>query len=162
MFHCAARTRSQSLAVATATGAAVGFLPVMPVAQAEPLLPPQPCDKYVFNGEYRVRGSNGWTVSFNSNGEYASGPAEVRFDDGGRVTGEVVSGRVVGNTIQFTIRWENNPHNQWNFWGRTSEGGHTKGEEGRAAPTDATWYAETPLACATPPAAQLPPVEGLR
>lgn len=153
---------SQLLAAAMAVGA-VGFLTVVPPAQAEPLIPPRACDSYVFNGEFRARGSNGWTVSFNSTGEYASGPAEVRFDDGGQVHGNVQFGRVVGNTIQFSIKWENNPQNIWNFWGRISDGGYAEGEEGRGAPGDATWFSETPLACSTPaPPEQLPPVEGLR
>lgn len=152
--------RSPLLAFSMAVGA-VACLTVVPPAQAEPLLPPQACDKYVFNGEFRARGSNGWTVSFNSTGEYASGPAEVRFDDGGRVQGRVQSGRVVGNTIQFSIMWENNPQNIWNFWGRTTDGGNASGDEGKAGPGDATWYSETPLGCATPQQ-QLPPVEGLR
>lgn len=152
--------RSRLLVVSMAVGA-VGCLGVVPSAQAEPLLPPQKCDKYVFNGEFRARGSNGWTVSFTSNGEYASGPAEVRFDDGGRVQGRVQSGRVVGNTIQFSIMWENNPQNIWNFWGQTSDGGNSSGSEGKAGPGDATWFSETPLGCATPPQQQ-PPVEGLR
>jgi hypothetical protein len=156
------RNGSQLLAVATAIGV-VGFLTVVPAAQAEPLLPPQACDSYKFNGDFRARGSNGWTVSFNSTGEYASGPAEVRFDDGGRVQGNVQSGRVVGNTIQFSIKWENNPQNIWDFWGRVSDGGHAEGDEGKGAPGDATWFSETPLACSTPAASQqLPPMEGLR
>ena len=153
------RNGSQLLAVATA----IGFLTAVPPAQAEPLIAPRACDNYVFNGEFRARGSNGWTVSFNSTGEYASGPAEVRFDDGGRVSGRVQSGRVVGNTIQFSIMWDNNPQNIWDFWGRTSDGGNVQGEEGKGAPGDATWFSETPLACSTPAAQQqLPPVEGLR
>ena len=153
-------SRSKLLAVATAIGA-VGFFPVVPAAHGEPLLPPRACNKYVFNGEFRARGSNGWTVSFNSNGEYASGPAQVRFDDGGRVQGVVQSGRVIGNTIDFSIKWENNPNNVWNFWGRVNDGGNASGDEGRGGPGDSTWFSETPLGCATAQQ-QLPPVEGLR
>ncbi len=161
MCQVFAVNHSQLLAGALAISAA-GCLTVVPAAQAEPLIAPPACDKYVFNGEFRARGSNGWTVSFNSTGEYASGPAEVRFDDGGRVQGNVQSGRVVGNTIQFSIKWENNPQNIWDFWGRTSDGGFAQGDEGRGAPGDATWVSETPLGCATPATPQqLPPVEGL-
>src|ERR1700752_3381028 len=54
MSQVTARNASQLLAVPTAIGPVV-FLPVVPTAQAEPLIPPRACEKYVFNGEFRAR-----------------------------------------------------------------------------------------------------------
>jgi hypothetical protein len=146
------RSNYRLFAAATAIGA-VGFLPVVPSAQAYPF--DSGCDKYAFNGEFRARGSNGWTVTFNSSGEYASGPAVVRFDDGGQVSGHVASGRVVGNTINFDIVWHDKPHNSWYFQGLVRDG-HAEGRTGNT-----NWFSETPLACATPPPAP-GPVPNLR
>lgn len=145
------RSNFRLFAAATVIGA-LGFLPVAPSAQAYPF--DSGCDKYKFNGEFRARGHN-WTVSFNSTGEYASGPANVRFDDGGQVAGHVASGRVVGNTINFDIVWHDKPNNSWYFTGLVRDG-HAEGRTGNS-----NWFSETPLGCATPPPA-LGPVPNLR
>lgn len=132
-----------------ATMGTIGFLPAAPPAQAYPF--DSGCDKYVFNGEFRARGSNGWTVTFNSTGEYAGGPATVRFDDGGQVSGNIVTGRIVGDAINFDIRWHDKPNNFWYFKGNIRDG-HATGTEGNQFNSGgANWFSETPLACATPP-----------
>ncbi|MEO3757997.1 hypothetical protein ABGB19_06875 [Mycobacterium sp. B14F4] len=145
-------------AAATATGL-IGFLAVSPSAQAYPFA--SGCDKYAFNGEFRARGNN-WTVTFNSNGEYASGPAVVRFDDGGQVSGHVVSGRILGTAIDFNILWHDKPNNNWYFRGDVRDGNAQGSQSTQFRGQGTNWLGQTPLACATPPPAPSGPVPGLR
>lgn len=149
------RFSGRGIIVAAAMATAVGALSAASPAQAYPF--DSGCDKYSFSGEFRARGSNGWTVTFNSNGEYAGGPAVVRFDDGGRVDGHVVSGRIVGKSINFDIMWHDKPNNFWYFKGDIRDGRAqgTEGNDFRGG--GATWFSETPLACATPPPPSGPP-----
>jgi hypothetical protein len=155
--------KSQLFAVSTAIGA-VGFLAVAPLAQAGPLapLPLAPaCDKYVFDGEFRIRGipaaaeDADWEVSFTSTGTSAgTGPAVVTFDDGGQVFGHLIEGGISGRGIDFRILWNNNT--AWSFWGSVEDGGVARGGEdlsgGAVAEMPAQWYSLRPLACATPAA----------
>jgi hypothetical protein len=157
----------QLLAIATAIGA-VGFLTVAPPTQADPRAPhplAPACDNYVFNGEFRIRGTPRnfiegdarWEVSFASTGKSAgTGPAVVTFDDGGRVTGRVIEGWVAGQAIEFRIMWDNN--SAWDFWGGVSDDGIARGGERLVGgdSKDADWYSLTPLACSTPAAAPAP------
>lgn len=142
----------------TATIGVAGILPITPVVQAYPF--DSGCDKYAFNGDFRARGNN-WTVAFNSTGEYASGPAVVRFDDGGQVSGHVVSGRIVGKAIDFNILWHDKPNNNWYFRGDIRDGNAQGSQSTQFRGQGTNWFSQTPLACATPPP-QLGPAPGLR
>jgi hypothetical protein len=151
------RSSYRLFAAATVIGA-VAFLPVAPSAHAYPF--DSSCDKYVFNGEFRARGDN-WTLTFNSTGEYANGPAVVRFDDGGQVAGHIVSGRILGTAIDFNVLWHDKPNNNWYFRGdirdRHAQGSQSTQFNGQGS----NWFSETPLACAAPPPAPAGPVPGL-
>jgi hypothetical protein len=149
---------SQILAAAT-TIAALGFLPVIPSAQANPLAPiplAPACDQYVFNGRFEVRGTpldlgrSGWRVFFNATGQSAgTPPAAVVFDDGGQLKGHVVAGGIQGRSINFRIKWDDKPDNFWSFWGTVVDDGFAHGtEEGPGS--GAPWSSQTPLSCATP------------
>jgi hypothetical protein len=151
------RSNYRVLAAATVIGA-VGLLPVAPTAQAYPF--DSGCDKYAFNGEFRARGNN-WTLSFNSTGEYANGPAVVRFDDGGQVSGHIVSGRILGTSIDFNVLWHDKPNNNWYFRGDIRDGNAQGSQSTQFRGQGTNWFGETPLACATPPPAPSGPVPGL-
>jgi hypothetical protein len=151
--------RIHRLFAAATAMAAVGFPAVVPSAHAYPF--DSGCDKYAFSGEFRARGNN-WTVSFNSTGEYASGPAVVRFDDGGQVSGHVVSGRILGTAIDFDILWHDKPNNNWYFRGDIRDGSAQGSQSTQFRGQGTNWFSQTPLACATPPPAPAGPVPGLR
>jgi hypothetical protein len=144
--------------VVAATIGAVGFLPIAPLAQAYPF--DSGCDKYAFNGEFRARGSN-WTVRFNSTGEHARGPAVVRFDDGGQVSGGIITGRILGTAINFDILWHDKPNNVWRFTGNIRDGRAQGSQSTSFSGQGTNWFSETSLACAMPPPAPAGPVPGL-
>jgi hypothetical protein len=149
---------SQILAAAT-TIAALGFSPIAPSAQANPLAPiplAPACDQYVFNGRFEARGTpldlgrSSWRVFFDSTGQSAgTSPAAVVFDDGGQVKGHVVAGGIQGRSINFRIKWDDKPDNFWSFWGTVGDDGIAHGDE-QGPGTGAPWSAWTPLSCATP------------
>lgn len=154
MSHLSTAKRSGLFAAATAI-TTLGFV-AAPSGQADP----GQCAQYGFNGPFTVRGTNGWTVNFTSNGTSAVGPATVTFQDGGTVHGDLISGGIRGNVIDFAILWNDKPNNQWNFHGtvgddaRVHDGGESLGAipEGYTGEVASGWSSTTPLACLDAPA----------
>ena len=130
--------RPQLFAAATAI-TAVGFLTAAPPAQAAP----EPCTQYGFNGNFVMRGADGWEVTVDAaTGSAAVGNAVAIFDDGGAVRGFVRAGGIQGRNVDFTVSWINQPEDSvWTFTGTVSDDGlvHNGGPS--------SWESTSPLAC---------------
>ncbi len=150
MSHISITSKSSLFAVATAV-IATGCVTSPTLASAAPPYPLAPaCANYGFNGEFPIRGANGWNVSFRSNGSAASGTAVVNFDDGGQVTGIVSRGGIQGRSVDFAILWNDKPDNQWVFTGTVSDDGlvHNGNEYPQVVgPRQSSWESLRPLAC---------------
>jgi hypothetical protein len=156
MSHLFVLTRSQLLAAATAI-TAVAFLTALPPGQADPVK----CAQWGFNGRFEASGRNGWWVTFNTGGQTVAGvSATVSFLDGGKVNGNIISGGIQGNQVDFDIQWNDKPNNVWYFTGTVSDDGLVHdGKEGlRNVPPDyfgevfSDWGSTTPLKCKDAPA----------
>ena len=151
MAHKRIHVRDGLVAAATA----IAVLTVTPPAQAGP--PSPSCTQYAFNGEYPIRGANGWNVYFTSTGQVPGGPARVQFDDGGIVHGTVAEGEISGRNVRFVIKWNNRPDNEWIFDGVVGDdglvrrGGETKRPEyyGEGI-ISSLWDSVNPLDCIAP------------
>jgi hypothetical protein len=124
MSHVTILNKSQLFAAATAISA-VGFLTAPAPALADRMFRLAPaCTQYGFNGEFPIRGGNGWTVSFTSTGSAAGGPAVLVFDDHGTAHGNVIRGGIQGRSVDFEILWnDGKPDNRWVFVGNVSDDG---------------------------------------
>jgi len=140
----------------TVAVAAAGLFTAAPAAQAAD------CTQYAMNGEFVARGYDtygriGWTVTFTSTGQFPSGPAQVRFDDGGTVAG-TVNGAIRGVHMEYTIKWNDKPDNLWNFDGNVSGDGRIHGGVQLKLPNvqrKTRWDSLTPLVCYTPPTSKV-------
>ncbi|MFH5209123.1 hypothetical protein [Antrihabitans spumae] len=148
------------MSAAAAVLAPVSMLVVAQPAQAAP--PSSYCTQYAFDGEFRARGypsgPTDWEVTFSSTGQFPSGPARVRFSDGGFVDGTVSGGAISGRQVEFTIKWKDKPNNYWRFLGFVGDDGLvTRGDQRRQAEGgyEALWYSERPLACVASTAPEL-------
>ncbi|MBJ8343729.1 hypothetical protein [Antrihabitans sp. YC2-6] len=142
------------ISAAVAAIAPLAMLAVATPAQAAP--PSSACTQYAFNGEFRVQGyPSGWSpteweVTFSSTGQFPSGPARVKFADGGFVDGTVTGGAISGRQVEFTIKWKDKPNNYWRFLGFVGDDGLVyRGDERRQTEGgyEALWYSERPLDC---------------
>ena len=130
--------------------------------------PPQgsECTQFGFKGPFVIKGypraqdDSYWTVSFDSNGTTATGPATLVFDSGEKFTGHVVSGGGIGGrNVNFRIQFDNKLNNFWDFSGTVNDKGDARGTEALVgADMPAYWTSPTRLDCLAPP---LPLITGV-
>lgn len=142
-------------AVATAM-AVIGLLPAAAPAQAD-----SACTQYGFPGDFALKQSNGYGLSFVSNGPTATGEA-IASAGGDRMNG-VISGGITGRNVNMTVTWATFPSSSRGVYnGKVGPDGIAHGITFDAARPSSTanWDALIPLACVTQASTrQLPPAQ---
>jgi len=138
---------------ATAT-AALGLLTGPALAQATPVIPlGVGCTQYQFTGNFALNQPNGFSVSFISTGQAASGQAAATPVGGHVALGTgTVSGGIQGRSIDFTIHWSGATGR---YAGYVSDDGfvHDGFTYDEKDPfSTAGWNSTVPLGCVTPAA----------